>query len=133
VEFRFTPVREVADLLQPSEASEFSQGTWEGALTLREPAPRIHLFVRDLVGNTGVSRRLSLPVPTFSMKVDPSLPGPAYLLQSQRGYGFKVQTSLDLRSWIDAGPEILSTGSPQPWQPTDIQPPVGFFRLVTTE
>jgi len=67
------------------------------------------------------------------MKVDSSLPGPAFLLQSQRGYGFKVQTSTDLRSWTDTGPEILSTGKPQPWQPTDLQSPVGFFRLVTTE
>jgi hypothetical protein len=133
VDFRFTPVREVSDLLLPSQATGFSQGTWEGSLTLKEPAPRIHLFVRDLVGNTGVSRRLSLPVPTFSMKVDSSLPGPAFLLQSQRGYGFKVQTSTDLRSWTDTGPEILSTGKPQPWQPTDLQSPVGFFRLVTTE
>lgn len=133
VDFRFTPVKEVAELLQPSEAAEFRQGTWEGAITLKEPAPRIHLFARDLVGNTGVSRRLSLPVPTFSMKVDPSLPGPTFLLQSQRGYGFKVQTSTDLRSWTDTGPEILSTGKPQPWQPSELQSPFGFFRLVTTE
>lgn len=133
VDFRFTPVKEVAELLQPSEAAEFRQGTWEGALTLKEPAPRIHLFARDLVGNTGVSRRLSLPVPTLSMKVDPSLPGPTFLLQSPRGYGFKVQTSTDLRSWTDTGPEILSTGKPQPWQPSELQSPFGFFRLVTTE
>ena len=135
VDFRFVPIAERPDLLPPVLAAEFPQGTWEGALTLTTPGPRLRLVARDLVGNTSVSAGLRLPPPFMVLESDPAatLGTPSFLLHVPDGYLFNVQTSTNLQSWDNTGPSLRSSGSPIPWQPAGPPLPMGFFRLIAVE
>jgi len=133
VDFRFIRVEEKPDVLDAFTAADFPQGYWEGTLTLRSMAPRVRLLARDLLGNSGVSARLPLPQPSLSLSVDRTVPGAAFVFQVPGNYWFQVQASPDLQSWTNAGPPILSSGSPILWQPSAPLPPVEFFRLITVD
>ena len=80
-----------------------------------------------------MSARLPLPQPSLSLSVDRTVPGAAFVFQVSGNYWFQVQASPDLQSWTNAGPPILSSGSPILWQPSAPLPPVEFFRLITVD
>lgn len=133
VDFQFIPVETRPDVLPTLAATQFPDGTWEGPVTLTTAGQRFRLFARDLIGNSAVSERLQFAAPEMWLAPDPSVSGPAYLLQVPAGYRFQVQASPDLRSWTNSSPAVLSSGFPHSWQPAAPLPPAAFFRLIAVD
>ncbi len=133
VDFQFIPVETRPDVLPTLAATQFPDGTWEGPVILTTAGQRFRLFARDLIGNSAVSERLQFAPPEMWLAPDPSVSGPAYLLQVPAGYRFEVQASPDLRTWTNSSPAVLSSGFPHSWQPAAPLPPTAFFRLIAVD
>ncbi len=133
VDFRFVAVEERPELLPAIVATDFPSGTWKHPLSITASGPRLRLLARDLLGKVGVSDRLTFAAPAMDIATDPSVSGPAFLINAPAGYRFQIQTSTNLETWIDSGPTIISSGVPIPWQATPPLPAVEFLRLITVD